>query len=194
MPVIGSVVQRPASGLSGAPVVDGLVFRLTYRDVTTNSGEVCGSITSSHGWFLKGYVGLGAISSGSLQDEDFPPAIVPYSSTTSQQHGGYLDYASIDVGYNLYRGGDFDVGAFVGYHIFNEVVDAYGCAQTAGNPDVCHPSITNRTEVISENNTWQSVRVGLNGSVSFSGRFNSVPTPPGFPMCICTELTRIFSA
>jgi hypothetical protein len=103
VPVIGSVVQRPASGLSGAPVVDGLVSRLTYRDVTTNSGEVCGSITSSHGWFLKGYVGLGAISSGSLQDEDFPPAIVPYSSTTSQQHGGYLDYASIDVGYNLYR-------------------------------------------------------------------------------------------
>ena len=163
--------SKTGKSLYGAPLINGMVSRLTYSDMMTNSGEVYGGITSSYGWFLKGYLGLGAASSGSLQDEDFPPGITPYSSTTSQQHGGYLAYASADVGYNFLRGGDFNAGAFVGYHIFNQVVDAYGCTQTAGNPDVCQPAITSGIEVISQNNTWQSVRVGLTGSVTFAERF-----------------------
>ncbi len=162
---------KTGKSLYGAPVLDALVSRLTYSDMTTNSGEIYGRISSSYGWFLKGYLGLGAMSAGTLQDEDFPPGITPYSSTISQQRGGYLDYASVDVGYNFVRGGDFNLGAFVGYHFFNEVVDAYGCAQTAGNPDVCQPTIPGGIEVISQNNRWQSVRVGLNGSVTFAERF-----------------------
>lgn len=162
---------KTAKNLYGAPIIDSQVSRLTYSNMMTNSGEIYGRITASNGWFLKGYLGLGAISGGSLQDEDFPPAVVPYSSTTSQQRGGYLDYASVDVGYNLVRGGDFNLGAFVGYHYFNEIVDAYGCTQTAGNPSVCQPAVTSGIEVISQNNEWQSVRVGLNGSVTFADRF-----------------------
>jgi outer membrane protease len=148
-----------------------MVSRLTYSDMMTNSGEIYGRVTSSNGWFLKGYLGLGAMSGGSLQDEDFPPGISPYSSTISQQRGGYLNYASLDVGYNLVRGGDFALGAFAGYHLLNEVVNAYGCTQTAGNPDVCQPTIPKSVEAISQTNTWQSVRVGLNGSVTFAERF-----------------------
>lgn len=162
---------KSGKSLYGAPVLNSMVSRLTYSDMTTNSGEIYGRISSSYGWFLKGYLGLGAMSSGSLQDEDFPPGITPYSSTISQQRGGWLDYASADVGYDFVRGGDFNLGAFVGYHFFNEVVDAYGCAQTAGNPDVCQPTIPGGIEVITQNNKWQSVRVGLNGSLTFAERF-----------------------
>lgn len=162
---------KTAKSLYGAPPLNALVSRLTYASMMTNSGEIYGRIASTYGWFLKGYVGFGAVSKGTLQDEDFPPLTTPYSSTTSQQQGGYLDYASIDVGYNFIRGGDFSLGGFVGYHFFQEVVDAYGCTQTAGNPDICQPAIPSGIEGISQNNQWQSVRLGLNGSVTFADRF-----------------------
>jgi outer membrane protease len=162
---------KTGKSLYGAPVFDGLVSRLTYSSMMTNSAEIYGRMASTYGWFLKGYLGIGAMSRGSLRDEDFPPTIAPYSSTSSQQQGGYLDYASVDVGYNFLRGGDFNLGAFVGYHFFNQVVDAYGCAQTAGSPSVCQPAVPTGIEVISQNNKWQSVRVGLNGSVTFADRF-----------------------
>jgi len=158
--------------LYGPPsLLPSMVSRLTYRNLVANSGELYGRVAASNGWFLKGYVGLGTISQGSLQDEDFPPLTVPYSSTTSDQHNGYLSYATVDVGYDLVRGGDFNFGAFVGYHILNETVNAYGCTQTAGNPGICQPAIPTAAEVISQNNIWQSPRVGVDGSVKFGDRF-----------------------
>jgi outer membrane protease len=162
---------KTGKSLFGTPGADGMVSRLTYSDLLTNSGEVYGRLAGTNGWFLKGYLGIGTVSNGHLQDEDFPPVATPYSSTTSDQRNGYLDYASVDVGYNFVRGGDFNLGAFVGYHYFNEVVNAFGCMQTAGNPNICQPSIPTPVETISQNNKWQSLRVGLDGSVMLAGRF-----------------------
>ena len=159
--------------LYGPPALyAGMVSRLTYRDLITNSGELYGRMAATNGWFLQGYVGLGAISAGSLQDEDFPaPGFSPYSSTTSAQRNGYLSYANVNVGYDVVRGGDFNLGAFVGYFLFKEVVNAFGCTQTATNPDVCQPAIPNAVESITQTNVWQSPRLGLNGSVVFAERF-----------------------
>ena len=109
---------------------------------------------------------------GTLQDEDFPsPGFSPYSSTTSEQHNGYLSYANINVGYDVLRGGDFNLGAFAGYFLFKEDVNAFGCTQTAGNPDVCQPAVPTRVEVISQTNIWQSPRLGVGGSIVFAERF-----------------------
>lgn len=138
---------------------DAMVSRLTYSGLTANSGELFGRVAFTNGFFIKGYAGAGIVSQGHLRDEDFPPGIDPYSSTTSDQHSGHLRYASADVGYDVVRGGDFRVGAFVGYHYFNEEVNAFGCTQDAGNLEV------------SQNNTWQSVRLGLDGAVRLGGRF-----------------------
>lgn len=148
-----------------------MVSRLTYSGMMTNSGELFGRVAFNNGLFIKGYIGTGAASGGHLQDEDFPPGIVPYSSTTSDQKGGYLSYASGDLGYDLVRGGDFRIGALVGYHYFNEVMNAYGCTQTASNLDVCQPSVPTSIEVISQNKRWQSLRVGLDGSLRLGERF-----------------------
>ncbi len=156
-----------------------MVSRLTYSGLTTNSGELYGRVAFTNGWFVKGYIGGGSVSGGTLQDEDFPPIYVPfppfvtpYSSTTSDQHSGYLTYASVDLGYDVVRGGDFRIGAFAGYHYFNEAVNAYGCTQTAGNPFVCPAgAVPASVEVISQNNRWQSVRLGLDGSVKLGDRF-----------------------
>ena len=148
-----------------------MVSRLTYSDMASSAGEFFGRVAFTNGWFVKGYAGAGALAKGNLQDEDFPPGIDPYSSTNSDQHGGFLSYASADVGYNVLRGGDFRVGAFVGYHYFNEGMNAFGCSQTATNPDVCQPPIPTSYQVISQNNTWQSLRLGLDGSVMLGDRF-----------------------
>ena len=148
-----------------------LVSRLTYDGLNTHAGELFGRIAFTTGWFVKGYVGAGAVAHGTLQDEDFPPAISPYSSTTSEQHNGYLAYASADIGFNIVRGGDFRVGAFAGYHYFNESASAYGCTQTATNPFVCVRSIPNDILGITQNNHWHSLRLGLDGTVLLGERF-----------------------
>lgn len=133
-----------------------MVSRLTYSDMTTTAGELFGRASLTNGMFVKGYAGGAGLLGGHLQDEDFPPAIVPYSSTTSNLNDGYLTYASADLGYNVVRGGDFRIGAFAGYHYFNESMNAFGCAQTAGNPYVCQPPIPTSIEGISQDNHWQS--------------------------------------
>ena len=148
-----------------------MISRLTYNHLNTHAGELFGRVGFTNGWFVKGYVGAGGIAKGSLTDEDFPPGIDPYSSTNSEQHGGTLTYVSADVGYNIVRGGDFRVGAFVGYHYFNEGVNAFGCVQTAGNGDICNPAIPTSVAVISQSNRWQSVRLGLDGTVLLGDRF-----------------------
>ncbi len=164
-----------ASAKTGKSLYDtasnNLASRLTYSALMTNSGELAGRISSTYGIFIKGYAGVGAVSGGHLRDEDFPPGIDPYSSTTSDQHGGFLDYASADIGYGVVRGGDFRVGAFVGYHYFNEAANSYGCTQNVGNPDVCQPAVPGGVEIISQNNKWQSVRLGLDGAVRLGERF-----------------------
>ncbi len=164
---------KTGKSLYGVPSIsDAMVSRLTYSGLIMNSGELYGRIASTNGWFLKGYVGLGAISNGSLQDEDFPTlTFAPYSSTTSEQYNGYLTYATLDVGHDLVRGGDFNLGAFAGYFIFKENVNAFGCTQNATNPDVCQPAVPTGVEVISQTNIWQSPRVGVDGSIMFGGRF-----------------------
>lgn len=149
---------------------DTMVSRLTYSGMTSNSGELYGRAAATTGWFVKGYVGGGVISQGRLQDEDFPPYAVPYSSTISDEHSGHLDYASGDVGYDVVRGADFRLGAFVGYHYFNEVVNSFGCRQTTDNLDICVPSVPASVESISQNNTWQSMRLGMDGSVQIGER------------------------
>jgi outer membrane protease len=159
--------------LYGAPALfTGPVSRLTYSNLITNSGEFYGRMAATNGWFLQGYAGLGAISSGSLQDEDFvTPFFAPYSSTTSEQRNGYLSYGTVNVGYDLLRGGDYNFGIFAGYFLFKEVVNAFGCTQTASNPNVCQPAIPDGVEGITQTNVWQSPRLGLGGSIVFADRF-----------------------
>jgi hypothetical protein len=146
------------------------ISRLTYDGLSNHSGEFFWRLAHSGGWYFKGFVGGGALSKGTLQDEDFPPFVNPYSDTLSVQTGGNLFYGSFDVGFNFVRGGDFRVGAFIGYHHFKESVDAYGCTQRAPNPFICVPAIGPTALVISQDNKWNAVRIGIDGAVTFAGR------------------------
>jgi outer membrane protease len=133
--------------------------QLTYSNLTANAGEIFGRVEHLSGFFLKGYFGLSALNSGNLKDEDFPPATTPYSSTNSDQHGGQLKYATVDVGWDM-RSENLRLGVFAGYLYYSEQLNAYGCTQTASNPGICVPTIPNSVLVITDDATWNAMRLG----------------------------------
>ena len=148
-----------------------LVSRLSYDKVSIFSAEAFGRFDFNTGWFLKGLVGGGGFRKGTLKDEDFPPAIAPYSATLSVLDNSFPFYFTADIGYNVVRGGDFRVGAFVGYNYLRQVVSAQGCGQVGFNPFICgFFPIPATIKVITQDNNWNSLRLGLDGSVDITKR------------------------
>ncbi len=137
-----------------------LVSQLTYSNLNTNAGEIFGRVEHISGFFLKGYLGGSGLNAGSLKDEDFPPVVVPYSSTNSDQHGGQLRYGTVDFGWD-WRSQNWRLGFFAGYLYYAEHLNAYGCAQTASNPFICVPSIPNSVLTLTDNATWNAARFGV---------------------------------
>jgi outer membrane protease len=150
-----------------------LVSRLTYSRPNINAGELFGRFDTSVGFFFKGYIGAGSLNNGGLKDEDFPPATDPfgYSATLSDQQGGHIRYGSVDVGADLLRGPGYRFGAFVGYHYLNELTNADGCQQIAANPVICQPQIPTNILGITQQNTFHSLRVGVNADYWATDRF-----------------------
>lgn len=151
---------------------DDLVSRLSYTGVQSHSVEIYTRVDhTSSGLFWKGYAGGGLLTQGNLRDEDFPPTISPYSSTNSTLQNQSLGYISADFGGALLRGPDFRIDGFVGYHYLHQRLKAFGCQQTASNPDICAGGIPNSVAVIVEDDTWQGVRLGLNADLPLVDRF-----------------------
>ncbi len=145
-----------------------LVSRLTY-DTTANSGELFGRIETPQNVFVKGNIGVGSLLSGHQNDEDWVlfSGTVPYSNTLAAPVEGDINYATLDLGYDFFRGAGYKLGAFVGYNYYKENKSAYGCTQIA-NPssDCVGVNITPSSVVsITEDDTWQSLRVGVNGNI-----------------------------
>jgi opacity protein-like surface antigen len=163
--------QKDLGGTANQDLQNLLVSRLTY-DTTSASGELFGRIDSSSNLFLKGFIGGGSHLSGKMHDEDWVifNATVPYSNTLSNPVNGDLAYGTLDFGYSLFHGRNSKVGGFVGYNYFRENKAAYGCVQIANANSDCVPSIPKSTLVITEDDTWHSFRLGLNGVVSLTDR------------------------
>jgi hypothetical protein len=160
-----------------------LVSRLTYDNISIFSAEAYGRFDVNTGWFLKGLIGGGGFRKGTLKDEDFPPVIAPYSATLSVLDDSFPLYASVDLGYNLVRGPDFRVGGFVGYNYMREVVSAQGCGQIATNPLICgFFPVPGTIKVITQDNNWNSLRVGLDGEVDITQQLKLSVDAAGLPM------------
>lgn len=146
-------------------VSQSVLSRLTYSGLDANSGEIYARAENINGFFVKGYAGLGGLGKGSLNDEDFPPGIDPYSSTLSHQRDGHLSYLSADLGYQIVSGPRYRVGAFAGYHYLAERVNAFGCTQIGANPFVCAPAIPASVLGITEDAKWNAARLGLTADI-----------------------------
>ena len=155
----------------GDPFTPGQVnSRLTYRDFGAYSGETFARLDHNPtGLFLKGFFGSGFVSSGGrLNDEDFPPAAVPYSNTVSKIKHGDISYAAIDAGYNVFHDETYKLGIFVGYQYYQELADGFGCRQIATNPGICGGAgIPNSVKSLTENAVWDALRVGLAAEARF---------------------------
>jgi hypothetical protein len=145
-----------------------LISRLTYGDLSIFAAEAYGRFDLDKRWFLKGYIGGGTFRRGSLKDEDFPPVVTPYSSTLSVQQDSTPIYGSLDAGFNVVWGPDFRVGLFGGLHYMNQNISAFGCSQTSFNPFICGGGpIPNQVKVITQDNNWYSLRLGVDAAFEF---------------------------
>jgi opacity protein-like surface antigen len=147
-----------------------LVSRLTY-DTNAASGELFGRIDTPSNIFVKGFVGDGKILSGNMHDEDWVlfNGRAPYSNTLSSVTGD-LAYGTFDIGYSPFRGPGFNVGGFVGFNYYDENKSGHGCSQIANPFSDCVPAIANSTLVITEDDKWYSLRLGVNGVVTLADR------------------------
>jgi opacity protein-like surface antigen len=162
--------QKDYSTLVNPTSPNDLISRLSY-DATSASGEVFGRIDTTSNIFLKGFVGGGRITSGSMHDEDWVifNQSVPYSNTLSSVSGS-LVYGTIDVGYSLFRGPSANVGGFLGFNYYNDRKGAYGCSQIANPFSDCLPTIPTSVLTITEDDRWYSLRLGINGVVTLVDR------------------------
>ncbi len=156
-----------------------LVSRLTY-DTTANSGELFGRIESPQNIFVKGNIGVGSLLSSHQNDEDWalllgppptPPVAIAYSNTFAAPVQGDIDYATLDLGYDFFRAAGYKLGAFVGYNYYRENKSAYGCTQIANQLSDCVPATPGSVLGITEDDTWQSLRVGVNGDIMITDQF-----------------------
>lgn len=158
-------------GANGTPNI--LISRLTYDHMAGHSGEVFARLDSPFNVFFKGMIGGGGLSGGTMVDEDWgldnAGAPEPYSNTTSHATGT-LNYLTADVGFNVLRGPDHKVGLFVGYNRYQTAIDTYGCSQMVPTASSCNPTLANDVKVISEFDTWHSVRTGVSAEVQIQDR------------------------
>lgn len=148
-----------------------LVSRLTYDGLRGHTAEGFGRADHTSGLYVKGYLGGGILTKGDLNDEDFEPVTSPYSSTMSNEKDGQMLYGSVDLGFNLVRNNAIRIGAFAGYHYFQQQVSAYGCTQVATNPAICGGGgVPYNIRVITQDNTYHSLRIGLDADIRLSDR------------------------
>lgn len=147
-----------------------LISRLTY-ETTGHSGELFGRIENANRYFVKGFVGGGGLTSGQMNDEDWFPtdALTPmaYSNTHHTRLTGHIAYATLDMGYNFLSAPGVTVGAFAGYNFYRDRKSAYGCTQIAYPvvSPICGVPDPETVLMISQNEDWHSLRVGLNGTI-----------------------------
>ena len=168
--------QKDLGSTTNPALANILNSRLTY-DTTANSGELFGRIETPQNIFVKGNIGVGSLLGGQLNDEDWAYrscCSVALPSRTQIQCAsvqGDIDYATLDLGYDFFRGAGYKLGAFVGYNYYKENKSAYGCTQIANPLSDCAPAIPSSVLGITENDTWQSLRVGVNGDIMITDRF-----------------------
>ncbi|EIZ86572.1 putative outer membrane protein [Methylobacterium sp. GXF4] len=165
--------------------------RLTYQDTDGHAGEGFARIDHNPtGLFAKGFLGSGGVTSGRLYDEDFPPAIRPYSKTLSQIKDGDISYGVVDLGYTALRRDGFSLGGFIGYQYDAELANGYGCTQVAGGT-ICarRNAVASDINVLSENLRWDALRIGLIGAARFD-RFKISLEGAYLPVVTATGVDR----
>ncbi|MGO9429288.1 outer membrane beta-barrel protein [Rhodoblastus sp.] len=148
--------------------------RLKWSD--QNGAPIESYIRVDHKSGVYGKVMFGGIelANATMTDEDFPPAISPYSKTTSTTQNGRTLYGVADLGYDPLRGANWKAGGFVGYSYYQQEMNANGCSQTQAGSSVCQPPgfVPASQLTLSQSEIWNAVRLGVSGDVTVAERIN----------------------
>jgi hypothetical protein len=148
--------SHDASGLD--PTAGNPTSTLTYDKLDSHTVELHAR-KSFADWYVKGNVGVGRISNGRFVDQDFFAGQALFLETVSGL-SGKLSYGGIDVGRDIWRRGDSTLGLFLGYHHWNERLDAHGFSNTNRALFVFTRELGEDVLVISNDQTWDSLRLG----------------------------------
>lgn len=142
-----------------------LASRLTYDGMKTNGAELFGRIDAPFNVMVKGMVGTGN-GGGHMNDEDWDipagggfPVDIPYSNTLSDVDNK-IRYATIDVGYDLWRNPQHRLAWFIGYSFFHQNMQGFGCTQIANPNSDCVPPLPTSLLAITEVDQWNAMRLG----------------------------------
>ncbi len=145
---------------------DILASRLTYEGMTSDGQEAFARLDAPFDLMVKGVMGSGSGGSDQMNDEDWnlgPPethALVPYSNSWSAADYK-IRYATVDVGYDVWRSPQTKVAPFIGYSYFKQDMTALGCIQIADqHSDCAHPPHPTSVLLLSDVDTWKSLRLG----------------------------------
>lgn len=139
---------------------------LTYTNLDAHALELHGRKDFGSRGFLRANAGLGEITRGSFDDEDFFAGQVKFSDSTSRVKGKRLAYATLDIGRELWSFRNGTAGLFAGYNHWTERIDAYGATFTVGGG----AEIPAAVPVITNEVTWQSLRVGLTATTHMTAQ------------------------
>ncbi|MGA3309848.1 MAG: outer membrane beta-barrel protein [Xanthobacteraceae bacterium] len=174
----GRLQRDIANARSGAQNPTLNISRLTWDNLTGNSGEAFGRIDTPWNVFVKGFIGGGGISGGKINDEDWglgtSHAAVNdgYSNTVGNARGN-LNYATVDVGYDFFRGSGYKVGGFIGYNEYRDNKSSFTCSQIALPANgICNPPSSGF--ILGENDNWQSLRIGANAEAQLAEQWKLV--------------------
>ena len=143
------------------------ISQLDFSGLTAQTAEIFGRFDVGNGFFFKGYAGGGSVSGGKLNDQDFPPYSVPTSNTSSDIKHGDLRYLTVDAGYDFWSGAPGRIGAFVGYGLWNERLNAFGCNQVAAGSACTGAGIGGQVDGLDADTYWNIFRVGAAGRWAF---------------------------
>ena len=134
---------------------------LAYERLEAHSLELYFRRALRQGWFVRGDFGLGVITRGSLDDEDFAASQVKFSDTTSRVKGNSVRHLTLDLGKVIAdaASGNAQLYLFAGHHYWSERHDAYGLANAAGFSS--SPTLVTSVPVISNEIRWSSLRTGI---------------------------------
>ena len=144
---------------------------LLYENLDAHVLEIFGRQNFGNRWFLKGFLGVGRVNTGSFDDEDYAAGQFKFLDTTSSVTRGRIGYGALDVGRDEWalRHGRTRLGAFIGYSQWTEDVDAYGITTTVDALGIGGDE-PNSVLVITNKITWKSLRVGFAADVALGER------------------------
>jgi opacity protein-like surface antigen len=151
--------------------------RLTWQDLGTSGGEFFWRVDAPENVMVKGFVGYGQGRQGHIYDEDWgntagnPVNEVTGYQVTDSSTTQKIGYATIDLGYDVFRSDTYKLAPFFGYNYLHYKMNAWNCTfEMFVPPQACNAAAPPGQLFLQETDTWISLRLGAVGDMNLTPR------------------------